>query len=380
MLYSHFLYCFKTSVAFSCIKNIYLSLLHSGTKIEMSKVWPLFFLVWKCALPVPLDLSKADWSKIDLSKADWSKIDLSKANWSKIDWSKIDLSHVKLSNIQPNQPSVWEAMDKLEQLNTNSTTIVQVLKASGTDKYFWHHYEQHYEGWMSPFKTKNGFKMLEIGVHHGHSLLAWAKYFTKPDLILGLTHKDKKSDANPAYLVKKLGNKRVQILEGDQTKMDSLENVADYGPFDIIIDDGSHVPRHVIFTFTHLWKNIRFGGVYIIEDLETSYWNGNIKEAYGYPLKGAGIGEPPPGNAVEKIKQLIDVLMRIKIGARNLSIIPGDQTICNIDFGMNVVAIWKCSMARLYEQKKIKEFKNVINYSHLEKYLQKAQKTNVLTP
>ena len=42
--------------------------------------------------------------------------------------------------------------------------------------------------------------------------------------------------------------------------------------FDVILDDGSHVPEHQILTINKLWDLVKPGGVYIIEDIETSYW------------------------------------------------------------------------------------------------------------
>ena len=44
-----------------------------------------------------------------------------------------------------------------------------------------------------------------------------------------------------------------------------------YGNFDIIIDDGSHVSRHIINSFNHLFDHLSKNGLYIVEDLQTSY-------------------------------------------------------------------------------------------------------------
>lgn len=44
------------------------------------------------------------------------------------------------------------------------------------------------------------------------------------------------------------------------------------GGFDIIIDDGSHCNNHVIATFKILFPLLKLGGIYAIEDLQTSYW------------------------------------------------------------------------------------------------------------
>ncbi len=41
---------------------------------------------------------------------------------------------------------------------------------------------------------------------------------------------------------------------------------------DIIIDDGSHINEHVIETFKMLFPLLKDGGLYVIEDIQTSYW------------------------------------------------------------------------------------------------------------
>jgi len=43
------------------------------------------------------------------------------------------------------------------------------------------------------------------------------------------------------------------------------------GGIDILLDDGSHITNHQINTFNILYKNIKKGGFYIIEDLTNSY-------------------------------------------------------------------------------------------------------------
>ena len=40
---------------------------------------------------------------------------------------------------------------------------------------------------------------------------------------------------------------------------------------DIIIDDGSHINEHVIRTFQYLFPKLKPGGIYVVEDTQTSY-------------------------------------------------------------------------------------------------------------
>src|SRR5690606_41306911 len=44
------------------------------------------------------------------------------------------------------------------------------------------------------------------------------------------------------------------------------------GEPDLIIDDGSHINEHVIESFNFLFPRLKSGGIYVIEDVQTSYW------------------------------------------------------------------------------------------------------------
>jgi len=41
----------------------------------------------------------------------------------------------------------------------------------------------------------------------------------------------------------------------------------------LIIDDGSHINSHIITTSNFLFPFLNKGGVYVVEDLKTSYWS-----------------------------------------------------------------------------------------------------------
>jgi hypothetical protein len=51
-----------------------------------------------------------------------------------------------------------------------------------------------------------------------------------------------------------------------------LDLIKKFKRFDIIIDDGSHVSKHIIKTFNFLFDYLVDGGLYIAEDLQTSYF------------------------------------------------------------------------------------------------------------
>lgn len=44
-----------------------------------------------------------------------------------------------------------------------------------------------------------------------------------------------------------------------------MQELITKGPWDVIIDDGSHLPSHMIYTMFALWQSVKPGGLYIIE-------------------------------------------------------------------------------------------------------------------
>jgi hypothetical protein len=106
-------------------------------------------------------------------------------------------------------------------------------------------------------------KLLEIGVLGGGSLSLWSRYFSDISIVgidIDATCKQYERD-----------NIIVEI--GDQTDTDFLTELnAKHGPFDIIIDDASHFSKHQKITFNTMFPLLSAQGLYIIEDLHTSYW------------------------------------------------------------------------------------------------------------
>jgi Methyltransferase domain len=256
--------------------------------------------------------------------------------------------------------------------------LLDLLVASESDKYFRHHYENYYIPWLAPFQTIPKLKLLEIGADKGKSLLLWSQYFSDPALILGLAYGEAAKDIDETVQANKKGGKLreiVQVLKGDQSKKETMETLRTMGPYHIIIDDGSHVPEHMAFSLFSLWNSVAPGGLYIIEDLECNYWPSG-SYIYGYPLLGTGVGTSPKDNFVEKTKQLIDTLVRHQIGAtkETMSIMPGDETICSIEFGKNIVVLKKCTEAQLINAPPYQG----VSYDadHMAEWVRNAKSTN----
>lgn len=125
----------------------------------------------------------------------------------------------------------------------------------GTDKASnLHNYTRWYEKLLPT--AESNISLLEIGVSDGKSLRMWREYYPNA-FIKGIDIDVKK--CNPI--------EGVLLLEADQKNL----SFGEYVKFDVIIDDGSHRWEDQISSFKALWPHINPGGVYVIEDLHTSY-------------------------------------------------------------------------------------------------------------
>jgi len=248
--------------------------------------------------------------------------------------------------------------------------VLEAMANTGTDKGPSHHqYQRYYDKWLAPFQFKQGLKLVEIGAERGRSLHMWSKYFQNASLIAGLAYGDMTEhveESSQAW-------DKVAVYWGDQSKQETMQLLADKGPWDVVIDDGSHYPAHQIFSFFSLWNSVNPGGLYVVEDLETNYWAAD-KKVYGYTLQGRGISNGPDQSAVAKFKQFIDILMGNDIGAPDLSIMSGDRQICSIEWGMNLVAFKKCSAAEMASSPKVQPRR--FDQAILTEWVQQATTTN----
>lgn len=119
-----------------------------------------------------------------------------------------------------------------------------------------------YEKYFSKFKDKP-VRFLELGVREGASIRIWDEYFTNSELILGIDIMDR---------CKGFATDSISIEIGSQGDEEFIEEIIKtYGPFDIILDDASHINDLSLKSFDLLNAHVRDGGLYIIEDLRNSY-------------------------------------------------------------------------------------------------------------
>lgn len=122
----------------------------------------------------------------------------------------------------------------------------------------WRHYFDIYERHFSKFRGKP-VRVLEIGVFSGGSLPMWREYFGPASQIYGL-------DIEPAC--KNYEQPGIEILIGDQADRSFWSRFRQqYGPIDVVIDDGGHEPEQQSVTMEELLPYMSPGGVFLCEDI-----------------------------------------------------------------------------------------------------------------
>jgi demethylmacrocin O-methyltransferase len=207
----------------------------------------------------------------------------------------------------------------------NLTKLADIHK---TDKSRYHFYTQHYQKHFQKYQFKR-FNFLEIGVggyenplSGGESLRMWKSFFPFAK-IFSVDIFDKSF----------LQEKRIKIFKGSQVDTDFLNSVCiDAGVFDLIVDDGSHLNEHVIKSFEFLFPKLKSGGIYVVEDTQTSYW-----EEYG----GSSTNLNQQGTIYTYFKSLIDSLNNEEFILKNYQKSYFDKHIISMHFYHNMIFIFK---------------------------------------
>ncbi len=137
---------------------------------------------------------------------------------------------------------------------------------AGADKgSFYHNYTEVYARYFSGLKEKP-IKFLEIGIYKGASVKLWEEYFKNAELhFIDITLQN----------IQYFSDRSNYHLCNQESPEDLQKFIAKTGgDFDVIIDDGGHMMNQQITSFKVLFPHLKSGGLYIIEDLHTSYWTG----------------------------------------------------------------------------------------------------------
>ena len=121
-----------------------------------------------------------------------------------------------------------------------------------------HNYLDKYEFFLHPWRDKE-FSLLELGIFRGGSAKMWEKYFSKAYIYC--------VDINPDCVQYETTRIKPIIMDlGDEENLYELRKIKPQ----IIIDDASHFWDQQIMALFDLYDSLPSGGVYILEDLETS--------------------------------------------------------------------------------------------------------------
>ncbi|WP_425093841.1 hypothetical protein [Tropicimonas sp. S265A] len=174
----------------------------------------------------------------------------------------------------------------------------------GTDKFGLHDYTPNYHALLKDERMAP-LRVLEIGIggftdpnSGGESLAMWRDYLPNAS-ILGIDIEPKTRDFGP----------RVTLAQGSQVDTVFLQRMIDeHGPFDLIIDDGSHQNAHVVESFEFLFPGLAAGGVYIVEDVQTAF----------FPGYGGSLDLTPP-NSVGYFADLMAALLADEMPASEIA-------------------------------------------------------------
>ena len=185
----------------------------------------------------------------------------------------------------------------------------------------WKHYFDIYDRHFSRFRGTD-VHVVEFGVSHGGSLQMWKDYFGPNSRIFGI-------DINPHC--KDLEEDQVEIFIGDQENKKFLRSLKEKIPrIDILIDDGGHTMKQQINTFEELFPHVHESGVYLCEDLHTSYWS------------AWGGGYKKPGSFIEYSKDFIDLINAWHSTQKNrLSVTDFTRSVHALHYYLSILVIEK---------------------------------------
>jgi hypothetical protein len=150
------------------------------------------------------------------------------------------------------------------KIDYDNNSLASLAEKYYTDKHYGHDYfNQIYQKLFIGIK-KSATKIVELGVHEGQSINIWRDFFINAKII-GIDCQISRAQIdNP---------ERIELLEytiGYNNNKDLVHFCENNKDIDLFIDDGSHTMRDQQEVFGKVFKSIKSGGIYIIEDLHTS--------------------------------------------------------------------------------------------------------------
>ena len=211
-------------------------------------------------------------------------------------------------------------MNDLEKYFTNNT---------GNLIHKWKHYFDIYDRHFRKYRNKD-VHVLEIGVYYGGSLCMWKKYF-------GANAKIYSADINSNCKDLEDEDQQIKIFIGSQEDRRFLRSLTEAIPkLDILIDDGGHTMKQQIATFEELYGHIDVNGIYLCEDLHTSYW------------KNFGGGYKRKGSFIEYSKNFIDYINAWHSKTKKLVVTDFTRTTESLHYYDSILVIEKKPIEKPY--------------------------------
>ena len=184
----------------------------------------------------------------------------------------------------------------------------------------WEHYFDVYDRHFSRFRNKE-VVIVEIGVSQGGSLQMWKNYFGNKAKIYGV-------DIDPQC--KQLEEENIEIFIGSQADRNFLRTIKNSIPaIDILIDDGGHTMQQQIVTYEELFDKVKPDGVYLCEDLHTSYW-----------LEYGG-GHKRRGTFIEYSKNFIDAINAFHSEQNSLPVTEFTRSVLSLHYYDSILVVEK---------------------------------------
>jgi len=115
-------------------------------------------------------------------------------------------------------------------------------------------------------KKHDRISLLEIGIQNGGSLDTWAAYFKNAVSVIGCD-----VDVNCCQLC--YDDPRIHLIVADCNSVHAYQQITKHcSNLDIVIDDGSHRSSDIIASFLTYFEIMNPGGIYVVEDTHTLYW------------------------------------------------------------------------------------------------------------
>lgn len=189
----------------------------------------------------------------------------------------------------------------------------------------WTHYFDVYTRYFNRYVGKE-VVVLEIGIFQGGSIKMWKNYFGDKAKIYAI-------DIHPPC--KQFEEENVEIFIGSQSDRNFLRSVKEKIPkVDILIDDGGHFMDQQIVTFEEMYDHIKPDGIYLCEDMHTSYWslyNGGYKK---------------PSTFIEYTKNFVDYLNAWHSQSEALQVNGFTRSAYSVHFYDSIVVVEKKPMER----------------------------------